>query len=118
MFMILLVLLVVMTALVIALTHQLKKTLRDFKQSEKDLRNSRAAYLALEEGADEQNENYEQQFLSHQETIDAAWKLVKSQGEDITRLLRIVDHHNDTCLPDYTFELSDEDKAMLGYLHR
>jgi hypothetical protein len=66
---------------------------------------------------DEQAENYEMQYLSLNEQINVLKTREVLRTNDIARLLRIVDHHLDECLPQISFELTEDDEDMLAHLH-
>lgn len=64
-----------------------------------DLKESEESYVALEQGMSEQEENYEQQFLSLTERIQAKDDLIVRMRQDTQELLDVVKFHEANCLP-------------------
>jgi hypothetical protein len=78
--------------LIVSLKKELKLTNEQAKGYLEDLRNADAEYDALEQGRLEQEENYEQQFLSFTETI-------QSQEARIEEMEPELKFHREKCLP-------------------
>lgn len=72
-------------------------------------------YLELEKGRDEQETNYEQQFLSLHELVDAQAASLKTRIADCEQMARIAEYHADHCIPDYAPILGFEDYHTLVY---
>lgn len=71
----------------------------------------KAEIKAHEKGRDDQEENYEQQFLSHRETIDRLADAVASLHEDRWVLYRAAKRCHETCLPNLHGQ-SEEEKLV------
>lgn len=71
----------------------------------------KAEIAAHEKGRDDQEENYEQQFLSHQELIDRQAEAIASLHEDRWVLYRAAKRCHETCLPNLHGQ-SEEEKLV------
>ena len=88
-------------------------------EAEEDRRIGYEAYGALEQGMDEQAENYEQQFLSFEEEIHNVRESHRLLKEDYDEAKKIVDLHEAHCLPILNLEVTGlvQPRAMMIHNH-
>lgn len=80
-----------------------------------DLLGSRKEYRALEEGRDEDQENYEQIYLSQAEELDG-WVGKYNTLVETARIIEdIARYHDNHCIPDYAPRLSQEERLAIGW---
>lgn len=72
------------------------------------------AYIALEKGSLEIADGYEQEYLSHAETIQAQAATIKRLHEDLSTLHHVAEHHSDNCIPEYAPILGQEEYIALS----
>lgn len=114
-------LIIILCVIIVALFAAVLFLWRLWLDTDDLLGKSKIDYFALERGMDEQQENYEQQFLSMEETIESQAQSLKWKADEIVRLdhdlkiLHVVaEHHADNCIPDYAPILGQSEYLTLS----